>query len=167
CTATSKQDQGLACFHVKRQVAKDIVPPEVVGDVSKGDYRARRWSHGVEVEPSLTSHRFSAKGHSPSTHCASHTKPVRRAMPRISSTTYLWQASVQMVSPVCNVQVKPAARILTVCFCVERRCISMRRSSSLYRASCGKLRSVKSPPSSRLMRASRLRLNRSEERRVG
>src|SRR5205807_398475 len=59
--------------------------------------------------------RFSAKGHSLSTHCASHTKPARAAMPGISSTRYLWQASVQMVSSFLSVQVNSASRIDTDC----------------------------------------------------
>ncbi len=49
-----------------------------------------------------------------SIHCASHRNPVRRARPGMSSTRNLWQASVQIVSPSLNVQIKSAAGIDTV-----------------------------------------------------
>src|SRR2546426_879067 len=152
--AASQEQEGLPGLDVQAQLAQDVFPAEPAGDVPERHEGGHEGAAGAAAIQ-----RFSAKGHSPSTHCPSHTKPVRAPMPGISSTRYLWQASVQIVSPFSNVQVKPASRIVTDCFRNERRCISMRRSLLSYLASCTKCRSAKSPPSSRLMRARRFRLN--------
>src|SRR5260370_22948971 len=103
--------------------------------------------------------RFCAKGHSSSTHCPSHRNPVRSAIASTSVCRYLCELSVQIVSPSLSITRTFAAGIFTHSLRVQRTCISIRRSSKFQRASCSKLDKSKSAPSSRLIRASKFKLN--------
>src|SRR5258707_9838587 len=106
-----------------------------------------------------TTSKFCANGHSPSIHCSSHRNPVRSAICTTSVGRYLCELSVQIVSPSLSIIRKFAAGTATRCLRVDRKCISIRRSSSLHRASCRKHDKSKSAPSSRLIRASKFKLN--------
>lgn len=55
--------------------------------------------------------RLCAKGHSASTHCASHRKPARSPMPAASSQRYLCELSVQIVSFSLKLTLSPAPRM--------------------------------------------------------
>src|SRR6267143_5058630 len=95
--------------------------------------------------------RFCAKGHSRSIHCPSQRNPVRAAISAISSARYLCELSVQMVSSSSSMNRRLAAGTCTVCRHVERRCISIRRSTLFQRAWCRKELKSTSAPSSRLI----------------
>src|SRR5437870_5235608 len=69
------------------------------------------------------SSRLSANGHSSSIHWASQRKPVFLASSQTSLAAYLWLLSVQMVSPARKLTTRPARRIFTSCFSLDRRCI--------------------------------------------
>src|SRR6266446_1321645 len=108
--------------------------------------------------PHSTMSRFCANGHSWSIHSPSQRKPVRAAISPASPARYLCELSVQMVSPSASITRSPAAGISTRCRRVDRRCISMRRSSAFHRASCRKHDKSKSARNSRLIRDNRFKL---------
>src|SRR5712672_1515379 len=106
-----------------------------------------------------TTNKFCANAHSPSIHCPSHRNPVRSAIRTTSPARYLCELSVQIVSPALSVNRNFAAGISTDCSCIERKCISILLFSSFQRASCRKRDRSKSAPSSRLILASKFKLN--------
>ena len=85
--------------------------------------------------------------------------PLSRASICRSDSLYLYEFSVWIVSPSSNSTFICSPSIATDCFRRLTRCISILLSRSLKKARCSKLARSKRPPSSRLIRARRFKLN--------
>src|SRR5271165_7077485 len=71
--------------------------------------------------PDWAKRRFCTKGQAWSAHCSAQRKPVRRAISGISCALYLWELSVQMLSPASSTMCKLASRMCATCRHAERR----------------------------------------------
>src|SRR5215203_4162243 len=85
--------------------------------------------------------------------------PAEPPISRICSTSYLYELSVQMCSPASNSTVSSDASTFARCRISLTRCISMRPADRFQAARWRNVSRLRFPPSSRLTRTSRLRLN--------